>query len=185
MVLVNIFYKSYNTKIENNIIKFTINSKTDVPSIFVNNEEMPQLVVFANTKYLLDFTDISTTADGWFAKYSPIKVYSDVDARFVEPTHAYSRNNKVEVMFDMGQVYYYSDGENTGKIIVRSYDDTEYTLHGVWKKKGIQRTKLYQNIILDKPDQEIELAYNPIETNISVMFNGVKQEQRNLIYKKQ
>ena len=86
MVLVNIFYKSYNTKIENNIIKFTINSKTDVPSIFVNNEEMPQLVVFANTKYLLDFTDISTTADGWFAKYSPIKVYSDVDARFVEPT---------------------------------------------------------------------------------------------------
>lgn len=182
----NNFYKVHNRYNNDRIIRFTIQSdNNNGTTIYANDERLPNILVYADTPYLLDFSDLSTTSDGWFRRYRPVTIEDVTDktpVTMISATHAYSRVNRHSVKFKSEHRYRYSDGDLFGNIIVIDRPENNFLLLNEWVDNGYDRVQIYQSSVVESEAEQIELKYCPNYTDITVFNNGIEQTPDSIHY---
>lgn len=181
------FYKVHDRYDNDRIIRFTIQPKDDSHTIYANDSELPNILVYADTPYLLDFSDFSTTNEGWIGKYNPITIEDITETNritIVPATHAYSLTNRHSVTFSNGRKYRYTDGTIEGVIMVVDRPNNNYVLLNEWVETGKDRVQLYQSMVVESIKDAIPIKYCPNYTDINVFVNGVEQVPENVKYRR-
>lgn len=185
------YYKQFNPEKlpDNNIIKFTIGPNNDVnndkkTSIYVNGEDSSALVLRAGVQYIFDFSDTTTTYRGWNGRYSGILVKNIyTGSTLIQPTHADNNVNKHNVTFNFDSssedrnIYEYTDGINTGTIVVVEDVEEGVNYYNEWRDIGVLKTQLYSKKVIIDPinDGFIELSTYPEDDDFVFKINGIQQ----------
>lgn len=161
---------------------FTIGEFNGRNDIFVNDDHMPTIVLTSGMPYIFDYSDSSTTALGWFERYSPITILDSDGEQVIRPTHGHSSNTRVTFEYTLEdnesqKEFFYqieTNQEVMGKILVvddQNVSDVKY--YNEFRYKGIQYTNLLQRLEIEEDGvSTITLEYQPLSDDITVMLNG-------------
>lgn len=181
----NISYKLFNNEIPviDRLLAFTIGKDiNDNTTIFVNDDELPTIIMNSGVPYEFEYSDSSTTALGWLGEYFPITVVDDAGTQLIRPTHGHSKNTRVTFEYNLNageveKVLYYrleTDYSVQGRIvIIPDVEQNDFELHNEFRYKGTQYTTLRQSYeVVEDGDVVIGLEYQPLSDDFTVMVNG-------------
>ena len=181
----NTSYKVFNSEIPitQRLLQFTIGTDVnDKETIFVNDEDLPTIIINSGVPYEFEYSDSSTTANGWFGEYFPITVVDDADNQLIRPTHGHSNTTRVIFQYDLPsgvdeEILYYrleTDYNVNGRIVVlNDVEVPEFELFTDFRRKGTLYNTLRQHFnVIEDGVASIELKYQPLSDNFTVKLNG-------------
>lgn len=179
----DVSYKLLNDGISINdrLLTFTIGDDNGTPTMFVNGEKLPTIVVNSDTPYILEFSDSSTTGLGWFNEYFPITIIDEDGEQLTRPTHGHSRQTRLNFEYDLdgssSKTLYYrveTRPDIVGElIVVPNVSVAPFEFSSEFKLKGTEYNKLIQRLeVTEDGDANIALEYQPLSDDFNVTLNG-------------
>ncbi len=174
---------------EKRFYEFTVrDGNSGGPSVFVNNQEMPTIIVEPSTSYIFDFSDSSTTRDNHYGVSFPISIREQgTNEPLVQFAQGRSSVTQYNLAFVDGKTYEYvtrvNGAELVGIISVEKTHPGEFLL-SEYRDSGIIPNKLRQTVEVTEPSEEIvvELKYVPISDRaVLVKLNGNVVQTANVL----
>ncbi|ASV44155.1 hypothetical protein PBI_SCTP2_140 [Salicola phage SCTP-2] len=182
----NHFYKKLNPEkiTSDNIYLFTIHKdENDEPTIYINDEKLPNLILKENIQYKFDFSDTTTTPRGWSGKYNSISIKDSNGKKIIDEVNGDNSNNirNIEFSYDKNKsennIYTYTIGSKTGYIIIEDDIIEDELYKDIWEEKTSNLTTFLQKKVFNDEDinsgrPHLEFEFIPKNDNFEVELNG-------------
>lgn len=181
----DVTYKIFNdgTNVNDRLFVFTIGTDSrGNKKIFVNDNQQPNIVIESGLSYDFEYSDSSTTVDGWFDEYNSITIMDGSGNTVLTPTNAHSAQPRKTLSHTLPsgvseETFYYrieEDQDVYGIIkVVEKRNTLDYQLHNEFRYKGKQYSTIRQVLEIEEDgDAFMKMEYQPISDNFTVHLNG-------------